>query len=196
MTLADLPREGESIYGQGAKPDYRIDPATGCWEWLKATYRGYASRGDGIKPHRAYYQRAFGQIPEGHHVHHKCHNPGCVNPEHLEAIPHKEHIAQHMAKRWGLELETVKEIRRLGLEPGARAAEVAKRFGIDRRAVGRYWSGETWPELGGRVEPAMKTCPECGAEHNHGRRHRVYCSKACQIRFKSRKRRARLKGVQ
>jgi len=58
-----------------------------CLEWQGALlHNGYGEiRVDGIKTksHRYAYQRAFGLIPEGRLVLHKCDNPRCVNIDHL-----------------------------------------------------------------------------------------------------------------
>ncbi len=38
------------------------------------------------------YQQYVGDIPAGMEVHHTCCNPSCVNPEHLEAVTHRENV--------------------------------------------------------------------------------------------------------
>jgi hypothetical protein len=56
----------------------------GCWEWTfykdKDGYGIYKQR----RAHRVAYELWKGKIPVGQLVRHKCDNPPCVNPEHLE----------------------------------------------------------------------------------------------------------------
>ncbi len=62
-----------------------------CIIWTGATRRGYGRTTFGNYAHRVAWQNKNGQIPKGFIVHHKCKNKLCVNPEHLEAMPHAQH---------------------------------------------------------------------------------------------------------
>jgi hypothetical protein len=73
----------------------------GCWQWTAATYRGgYGAFGVGSElqgyAHRWSYVFFVGNIPERHVLDHLCRNPGCVNPDHLEAVPQR---VNHMRGR-------------------------------------------------------------------------------------------------
>jgi hypothetical protein len=42
--------------------------------------------------HRFAYQMLVGPIPEGLTLDHLCRNTGCCNPEHLEAVTHRDNV--------------------------------------------------------------------------------------------------------
>ena len=45
--------------------------------------------------HRRAWERAHGEIPAGHQIHHACERRACVNPDHLELVTPTEHAARH-----------------------------------------------------------------------------------------------------
>lgn len=69
---------------------------SGCWEWQGAKNdRGYGQVGILRKvryAHRVSYAYYIGPIPDDFEVDHLCSNPGCINPEHLEAVSRSENV--------------------------------------------------------------------------------------------------------
>jgi hypothetical protein len=69
---------------------YVVDPVTSCWEWQRTKTKGGYGRinvnGHSMPAHRFYFESTNGPVPEGLEMDHLCHNPGCVNPDHLEAV--------------------------------------------------------------------------------------------------------------
>ena len=71
-------------------------PEIGCWLWrgkTAGTKSRYGYFAPGRRPedprklaHRYAYELWVGPIPEGMEIHHKCRNPLCVRPDHLEAV--------------------------------------------------------------------------------------------------------------
>lgn len=76
-----------------------------CWEWMGGKHKGYGriyqARTDGrsyyARAHRVAYELLVGPIPEGTELDHLCRNPGCVNPSHLEPVPHVENVRRGLA---------------------------------------------------------------------------------------------------
>lgn len=78
---------------------YRVDRRSGCWRWTRSLRpNGYSqfkySRAKNGYGHRFAYEHFVGQVPEGHTLHHTCRHRDCVNPEHLVALPPREHLMQ------------------------------------------------------------------------------------------------------
>ena len=73
-----------------------------CWVWqLHVDKRGYprVTRGGvKLKAHRVAFEDAFGSVPAGHDVHHRCGVKLCVNPEHLEALTPVAHGLLHAGR--------------------------------------------------------------------------------------------------
>jgi len=74
----------------------------GCWEWTGAKVpAGYGAfqLGGGLRKtvgaHRFSYEISVGDIPSGLFIDHICHNPACVNPDHLRAVTNQQNNENH-----------------------------------------------------------------------------------------------------
>lgn len=77
-----------------------------CWLWQGAkNNQGYGKisvggrKGYFIAAHRAAYQLAKGEIPDGLFVLHTCDTPACCNPAHLKVGTHKDNMRDMVAKK-------------------------------------------------------------------------------------------------
>lgn len=50
-----------------------------------------------VRQHRAVYEKYYGPIPPGHHVHHKDGRRDNNNPKNLVAVPARDHLSRHAA---------------------------------------------------------------------------------------------------
>jgi hypothetical protein len=70
---------------------------SGCWLWQAAKYpNGYGAFHSRTMQERYAHRAAFRffkhEIPEGCEIDHLCKNTLCVNPLHLDAVPHRENM--------------------------------------------------------------------------------------------------------
>jgi hypothetical protein len=136
------------VPGHGSRrsdPQWEVAP-NGCWLWRWSTNnKGYGRiRVDGAEwlAHRYVYTRQRGPIPPELELDHLCSNRRCVNPDHLEAVPHRVNCRRG---------------RRAILGPGGALAiklaaatttlshrAIAEMVAIDHRTVGRVIGGQRW----------------------------------------------------
>ena len=85
----------ERILRQVEKTDY-------CWEWTGYKRLGYArisTKGKSRQAHRELYKLTYPDLDITNlHLHHKCANRGCVNPEHLEPITQSANMGEMHAR--------------------------------------------------------------------------------------------------
>lgn len=74
----------------------KVDKSGTCWTWqatkTKGDYGTFQWNGRQGLVHRFSYEQAYGPIPVGLEIDHKCHTPACVNPAHLRAVTNKQNI--------------------------------------------------------------------------------------------------------
>lgn len=95
----------KSVRGKAPRPVERFmacvspEPTTGCWLWVgsgkrsgcvTAAYPNFYGENGSEPAHRWAYRTFVGPIESGLHIDHICSTPGCVNPEHLEAVTQAE----------------------------------------------------------------------------------------------------------
>jgi hypothetical protein len=72
-------------------------PFSGCRIWMNSLRLGYGRVSWNGKLHSAHvlsYELAKGKIPDGLEIDHLCRITSCINPDHLEAVTHKENVAR------------------------------------------------------------------------------------------------------
>lgn len=94
--------------------------------------------------HRFYYEKAYGEIPAGIVIDHKCRTRSCVRPDHLQAVTTTENARLVRARMKPLvSRERVKEV----LISELRAAGVPAPEEVARRVVeGLFLGTEAWGE--------------------------------------------------
>lgn len=158
------------FWGQVSDAGYAKDR---CWEWRGARKSGKWKYGlFGVDnhewtAHRFAYTLAFGAVPEGLIVRHKCDNPPCVNPFHLETGTNEDNVADRHTRgrdarvfgeaNWNSKLtqqqvDYIKSQRGLQLQ-----REIAAQFNITQNMVSKIQCGRSWNPEGRRLRKITRT---------------------------------------
>lgn len=139
-------------------------PTDGCWPWsLGSDGNGYGQIFYGsrvkrtkIRAHVASYRLHHGDIPDGHVVRHRCHNPRCVHPDHLvtgtraqnsqDMVLAGRSMIGERAPHAKLTEPAVRAIRSAASN-GASRQGLADQYGVSRSAVAHVLNRATWRHI-------------------------------------------------
>lgn len=141
----------------------KVDTSSGpdlCWPWMgKSDPNGYGYfEAEGYRgAHRVSYFLAYGAIPDGMFVCHRCDNPPCVNPGHLFLGTQADNMSDMWRKGRGaspfharplakLTEEDVREIRRV-VRSGVPQSEMAAKYGVSRPTISNLIARKTWAHV-------------------------------------------------
>lgn len=131
-------------------------PGRGCWEYRGGKTKGYgrfwvSDERPRESAHRYAWELANGPIPKGKLVLHKCDNPPCVRPDHLELGTHQDNQRQKWERGRGaskLKEADVQEVLRL-TALGIDRWDLAKRYRVRPSTIARTVSGSRWSRVKG-----------------------------------------------
>ncbi len=136
-----------------------MEPNTGCWLWTGiANTNGYPQmkiNGERVLVHRYSYELAYGAIPEGLCVLHRCDTPSCVNPKHLFAGTQQDNMADcknkgRFARMTGENngyASLTDEVVLCILKDQRKQIVIAKAYGVSTTNICRIKRREAWKHI-------------------------------------------------
>lgn len=136
----------------------KVKKTPSCWLWTgsKALYGLFrVTPHHRVGAHRYAYKLAFGEVPNGMLVCHKCDVPICVNPDHLFLGTPRDNADDMIQKgranppygdrsgRKKLSYAIVQDIRKAYIS-GVRIKDLATHYGVRREAIYLAVKYKTW----------------------------------------------------
>jgi hypothetical protein len=111
--------------------------------------------------HRVAYEWAYGAIPDGMLVRHKCDNPSCCNPAHLELGTDKDNYSDMVSRgrrvpgrpkgekncKAKLSEEEVKQIRLMYKAGGESTNTLARKFNVTQALISQIVLRKIWKHI-------------------------------------------------
>jgi hypothetical protein len=132
----------------------------GCWKctshYDNKGYPKFQNNGKTIRIAKYLYEREFGEVPEGFVLRHKCDNPKCINPSHLEVGTQRDNM-QDMVERGHstkgsknpmskLSEDDVKTIL-IRIKKGEFAEKIAEEYKVSKMTIGCIAGRITWRHI-------------------------------------------------
>jgi hypothetical protein len=138
-----------------------------CWIWMRCVdTNGYGALkvwSKKVTAHRYSYELAYGLVPEGLEVCHRCNQRLCVNPRHLYAGTRQQNVADMIAAgtsglrpppvKQGVDhpYATLTEAEVLDIYQRAWSGEsqiqIAREYGVSKYTVSDIKHGKSWQHL-------------------------------------------------
>lgn len=157
----------------------KVRKSDSCWLWTGARQAfgygviGVGGRADGVaRTHRVSYELAYGSIPDGMEVCHRCDIPACVRPEHLFLGTRQDNTDDAVAKHRMATAEShgmhthpqrrsrgeahgasklteanVISIRQKYAAGGISQSQLATEFGVQQMAISEVVRRQTWTHI-------------------------------------------------
>jgi len=127
-----------------------VDKSKECWEWCGAVHPvGYGSFSAHSFVHRYSYELAYGPIPDGMWVCHKCDNRLCVRPSHLFLGTPADNTADMLSKGRNRRKLSAQEVIDLRIENdnGTTHADLARKYKVSISAIKKIVNSTTWKHV-------------------------------------------------
>lgn len=136
---------------------------SGCWVWTGVTfddgYGAFKAGGKMYRAHRASFAIANNSDPGDLVVRHSCHNPLCVNPNHLSAGTVEDNTADMVKAGRGkscmFDANDVIHIRE-SFKDGESIESIAARYGTSQLNVSNAISGRTYWHVREGLDPSIE----------------------------------------
>lgn len=141
-------------------------PVDLCWEWkatsrLKSGYGRITLNNRQHLAHRAAWEWAFGPIPNGMLVRHKCDNPTCCNPFHLELGTDQDNYNDMVERgrrifasakgerncKAKLSESQIKQIRRMYQNENESTNTLARKFNVTQSLISQIVLKKIWKHV-------------------------------------------------
>jgi hypothetical protein len=172
--LRDEPESAESaIRALLAKSNGRFRlTKVGCWRWQGPVCDdGYARLATKNRElvHRLTFAWYFGDPPlEGLELDHLCRDRRCINPLHLDAVPHSVNVRRSLTT-WALNEDKAAVIRWMNRN-GFSAGEIASRFVMRTRLIRKLLADQLPKRPDGGIADVFIEQPYEWTRHSSGRR--------------------------
>lgn len=135
--------------------------STDCWPYAGTIgdngYGRFSLNGVHIAAHRFSYTLFHGPIAEGLVVRHRCDNPICVNPWHLETGTSQDNVRDRVIRdrssrgeRNGRTKLTAEQVLDIFHDRFSSQMDLGKRYGVDASTIRNIRIGRCWSHVTGK----------------------------------------------